>query len=320
MIIQAKIISTPGYTCISDEYMLNESTGELVSWDWAQIPKGGEIKTPEVVELEKAREIAAAMARQNNNITMEQKKQNYYRRLDNKPLGEFCFINADNQYKDISPQSLTRLVYLATYLKYDNDILYKSGNKPMTKKDMEKILKISRNTFTRFWDEVSGTYLIETKIGIKLCDSFSRGKVKRQKKHGYTALQKIYIKRVRELYETTPISKHKHLGYVFQMLPYINVEFNVLCKNPEATELTDIEYMTMDEFCIACGVSPDKRARFIKSYSEIKLPVDDHEERFCSFVNDGVHIDTSKIFINPRVMYNGHDWERVSILASLRIE
>ena len=102
------------------EHQVKRSTGEVVNSITVQVPIGTIFYTPEQQEEYKERK--------------EDEEQKKIRRANNKPLGEFCFMNSKEKYKDVSPQTVTRLVYLATYLPYDESCLCKWGGKKMVKK------------------------------------------------------------------------------------------------------------------------------------------------------------------------------------------
>lgn len=293
-----------GYERLDDYHAVQRSTGEIVAAHQQQVIVGSLIFTPEQQEAYKKRK------------AREEKEA--IRRTNNKGLGRYYFVNSENRYKDISPQTMARLTYLGTFLKYNSNILCNRNGLPMNKGDIESIMRLSKATFYRFWNEAFGQYLSEDSSGhICLVNDFKRGTIKKVKTH--TAYQKIYIEAVRELYESVPASKHRHLGYIFQMLPYVNLEYNILSFMPDETNINAIEPMTVDEFCSLIGVVTEKRSRIIKEYSEIVLPVRGHLERFCSFVLDGLNIDRAKIFINPHIMYRGSNWERVEVLGSFMI-
>ena len=50
---------------------------------------------------------------------------------------------------DLLPQTAIRLMYLSTYLSYDNNYLKKSG-RFISKQEMEKIMALNRETFRQF--------------------------------------------------------------------------------------------------------------------------------------------------------------------------
>ena len=290
-----------GYEYLDDHHAIQLSTGEVVEANWAHIPVGTISYTPEQQEIYK------------NNKEAEERKAIMCH--TNAPLGSFLFADAAHQYADISPQTMARLIYISTFLPYGERELKGRKNAPMTKGDVKRATKLSEATFFRFWNEVSGKYLFEdSNSHIYVSDNFKRGKLPKSTDH--IEYQKIYIQAVRSLYESCPVSKHKHLGRIFQMLPFVNTEYNILCFTPQETNIDNIIPMTLNEFCAAIGMSPEKRTRLVREYAEITLPVQGRNERFCSFVFDGLNMDSARIFINPRILYRGSDWNKVAVLGA----
>ena len=99
------------------------------------------------------------------------------------------------------------------------------------------------------------------------------------------------------------------------MLPYINLEFNVLCKNPLETDLERIEPLSLKEFCAEIGYDTSQINRLLNIYRKLTFDVKGKQENFCAFVFDGINRNKSKIFINPNVLYNGSNYRRVKILG-----
>lgn len=290
-----------GYEYLDDDHSIQRSTGEIVKAGWVHLPSGTIAYTPEQQEIYKEKK--------------EAERQKELRRCTNNPLGSFLFADADHRYTDISPQTMARLIYVSTFLPYGERELKGNKGAPMTKRDIKRVTKLSEATFFRFWNEVNGKYLFEdNKSHIYVSDNFKRGKLPKNANH--TEYQKIYIQAVRSLYESCPTSKHKHLGRIFQMLPYINIEYNILCFMPQEADIENIIPMSINEFCTVIGVSPEKRARLIREYAEITLPVQGRHERFCSFVFDGLDMDSARIFVNPRILYRGSDWNKVAVLGA----
>lgn len=293
-----------GYDYLDDYHAVQRATGEVVDAYQGQIIVGSIIYTPEEQQANRERK--------------ERESCKAQWRTANKPLGDYYFADAGQRYRDISPQTMARLTYLGTFLPYNSNVLQTKKGSPMRKGDIESVMHLSTATFFRFWREVFNKYLFADDSGhIFLADTFRRGKIPKVRNH--TNYQKIYIQSVRGLYESVPASKHRYLGYIFQLLPYINTEYNILCFTPDETNIDAVTPMTVNEFCSIIGVVPEKRARVIKEYSEIVLPVRGHSERFCSFVLDGLDINHAKIFVNPHILYRGNNWEKVAVLGAFTI-
>lgn len=293
-------IETRGYEYITDSQTserlaIQRSTGEVLSWDYMPIPYGSIIYTPEQQEAYKKRK----------------KQQNSLARL-----GKFFFLDTQNGFKSIKPASAARVVYLCTFLKYGTNDLYRTRRKQMKKEDLPKVLGISESTARRFFEEVSPRYIQVDGVGHLHLD-------KQMFLYGARGIgsepalyRKVYADKVRELYKGTPKTKHKELGYIFSLLPYINMEYNVLCKDIFETDIEEVEPLTLREFCQIIGHSFDTVQRLLDTYASIKVLVNGVEERFCAFVFDGVNIGDAQIFVNPHIIYNGSDPERVELLGT----
>lgn len=146
-----------------------------------------------------------------------------------------------------------------------------------------------------------------------MCSDFScRGKLPYGGRY-----QQIFVSSVQELYRKTRPQQHRYLGYVFQMLPYINIEYNILCTNPTEENLDLISHITLDDFCAAIGYSKNQRARLMRVYASITFSVDRKQEQFCAFVTPGADLGRTKIFVNPHILYHGKQDVQTQILGKL---
>lgn len=195
---------------------------------------------------------------------------------------------------------------------YDNNILMRRTNTqklPVHKNELSKILNLSQSAVKVFWKEVNPYYLKENEDGTLVTnpDVFMRGKIKKRKDE-YISLQKFFNRGVRAVYEATEPSKHRHLGYIYSMLPYINIEYNVLCDNPLEQDKDRIKPLTMGEFCDLIGFDRSHADRLSKIYNKLKFKVNDHEELFCIPVKYKMNVG---MFVNPRILYNGSNPDKI---------
>ena len=163
-----------------------------------------------------------------------------------------------------------------------------------------------------FLDEVNPYYLSEIEDGTLTTnpDIFKRGKLQGQSEF----YRRLYNKGIRTLYEKA-YKKSIHLGYLFKMLPFINIEYNMLCKNPLEENLDDVEVLTVKEFCEIIGYDYSQISRLANIYKQITFDVKGKQERFCSFVTDGLDLANGQIFVNPRILYSGTDYVKVQVLG-----
>lgn len=282
-------------------YAVNLKTGEVTDAIHALIPPGSAIITPE--------DFAAYNKRK------RQQREFFLQKQVMGQLGKFCFLAINSSLNCLPPATAARLIYLSSYLRYGTDSLYVTQRTPMKVSDLQKVMGLSNSTIYRFLEEVCPSFLSADDNGDLHINTsvFRRGAL--PKKDGLGAFQKVYIEAVRNLYRATPISNHKQLGYIFLMLPYINIQYNVLCKNPYETDIAHVEPLTVREFCNLIGHSYSTVARLREAYSRIRFMVNGQQELFCAFVSDGSSLDDARIFVNPHVFYSGTDPERVEVLG-----
>lgn len=281
---------------------MNKNTGEVLETDIVCAPKGSYYCTPEQQKAYRQRK--------------QNEQESYFRRKNNEPLGAFFFIPVEECFNDISPETVTRLIYLNTFTKYNSNSLMLTQRTPMRYKDLASVMNVSKSTVTRFWNEAYPHYL--TMQGDNLIftnkDIFKKGFLKRKKE--YTDYQKFYIDGIRKLYNSTSKSNHKHLGYLFKLLPYINLEYNLVCHNPKEKILDNVELMSMKEFCNQIKYDVTHLDRLLYIYRNIYFEVNGHKERFCTMIYDGIEKQNAKIFINPHILYCGSNYEQVKILGA----
>ena len=104
----------------------------------------------------------------NVTVTTERDRQNYKKILEAKQKYEFQGVEIQKQYKKygsfvwllynagqvldlgIQPDELTKLIYISTYMGYNNRLMV-SEDESMTKKQMREILRVSEDTFHKFY-------------------------------------------------------------------------------------------------------------------------------------------------------------------------
>ena len=294
-----------GYDYVADtegfRYAVSELTGEVVPSVTLEVPAGTTMQTPDEQQRRREQE--------------EKRKILDARKNVSDSLGGFYFVLSGEQFKEISPASVARLIYLNTYARYEDNQLMLTERTSMKSADLIDVLSLSKAQTYRFRDEVQGRYLYENDSGLYFTDwnVFKRGKLRVQNSGSW--YQKIYVENVRKLYHATDGKNHKHLGYLFQMLPFVNVEFNMLCHNPTETDLDAVEPMTLLQFCEAIGYDFKNVKRLLWIYKELTFDVHGRQERFCSIIGNGLDLGASIIYVNPNIIYSGTNFDRVQVLG-----
>lgn len=299
----AKQINNKGYEYFKDETgetkALDLHTGEILETTTYIVPKGTIFINPD-------------QQREN-----ERKRQAMIRREMQKEcteiLGKFFFTLSSEQFDEVEPEHVARLIFLNTFTKFDDNRLMLSQRKTIKRVDLPELLKVSPPTVSRFWNKVSPKYLKEDKNGDILtnCDIFKRGRIKKSS----LKYQRLYIENIKKLYNITPTSKHKHLGYIFKLLPYINIEYNILCFNPMEIDIDQIIPLSLEDFCKMINYSISHIDRLLDIYRNITFEANGKQESFCAFTFDGLNRGNAKITINPHIIYGGSDFNKVDVLG-----
>ena len=188
-------------------------------------------------------------------------------------------------YPDVSDEMLAKIIYLLTYLDYDNNTLVIRDSmteplRPMVKKDVQRLIKLQKRQFTKFWDDLMASGIItEDKEGrLIVCDKhFKRGKLLKNDKKGMAAI-KIYSHCVQYLYENVDVRSHKYLAYLYRLIPFINLKYNVLCLNPLETDKSKIQWLTAKEMCGLLGLQEQNEKRLIDTLFKLMF-VDKNGDR-----------------------------------------
>ena len=101
------------------------------------------------------------------------------------------------------------------------------------------------------------------------------------------------------------ISHHVYLGYFFQVLYHVNVEYNILCKNPMEDYLYDVEPLTVQELCGTLGYNANQARRLCKACRALQFECEGRLQRLCAFVTNGI-IAGEYIILNPHIIYGGN--------------
>ena len=208
----------------------------------------------------------------------------------------------------ISQANLTRLVYLSTYTSYNNNRLELPSGDIITKCSMEDIMGLPQRTFEVFYNElIEKSILVHQDDGYCLnTDIFVKGKLNKQQL-SQNRIQ-LYIKGIRTLYKKSSSREHKQLAYLFQAIPYVNINSNIICHNPLEKNIKTVKPMTIEQYCEKVGYSVLNARKFKSNILHFRL----NEKPVFNFVKN---CDGEFIFINPYVYYGGNAWDKVAVLG-----
>lgn len=227
------------------------------------------------------------------------------------------YVPLEANFSNIINPTVARLVYLATYINKDNYIAFDNG-RIMTRQNIQEVLRLDNRTFMRFLKEArANNYLLEDDTGFRLpLDKFGKGTMTKDKNQ---VAAKLFIHSVRFLYENATVSSHKMLGYLYVIVPYINLTYNVLCENPLETDKDKVRKMTVETLCEKLGLDVSHSGRFVNQLLKIQYPDRNGDTRSILISVKDTKNDKLREFlcVNPRLYSVFANKEKIMELTGL---
>lgn len=260
-------------------------------------------------------------SRKKINKYYDRKRSNAMFRAYNSDLGGFIFAVYEmgkefNKHEEVLAQAdLTRLIFIGTYTNFDG-VLMENQKTVMSKKKLQELTGLSRNKFTEFYNKLLQLGILLEQEGRILMNEayFFKGNIKDHEASVEDSCTRIYIETVKDLYNSTSTNAHKVLGILFRVIPYLNIEYNVVCHNPAERIADYVKPMTLGELAERLGYSSQNIGKFKRDLQGIKTKDGKQVIVFASCNEDK---RTFKVVVNPKVIYGGNDFEKVEALTIL---
>ena len=218
----------------------------------------------------------------------------------NEEIGHFFFLFYKKLEKvDMQDQFKLRFVYLSSFINYDSGELVDKIGREKVKLSFDGIREIlnlsvreTRATMKAFCDNK-----LITKDGIyyKVNSEFS---IKGKNKNVKNNCTRVFINTIKNLYMGTKSNNHKQLYIFFKLLPYVNLQYNIITKNVHTEIHSEIEPLNMKDIAEILGIDKTHSSRLYKTLKKFTINDDyiicQHE------VNNSIAYS-----INPRLYYMG---------------
>lgn len=228
-----------------------------------------------------------------------------------KKLGGFTFLkNNFDKLKDLNPATAGRLAYLSIYLAFDSQRLL-NDNEPIKKKHLPYILNISKSTADKFYNECVAADLLydNGESGLYLTEAFYRNNSSNKNR------VKLYKRTIQQMYKKLPPTKHRYFGYVVQLVPLINFEWNVVCHNPQETNRYHLQPLSFKEVCKELGYEYTNSGELRKALTSPIFEWQGYKQALCGFFEMNTEYGTQKsMVVNPNILFAGTHLENIGIL------
>ena len=221
---------------------------------------------------------------------------------------------------DIDRANISRLIYLTTYIDYNDrleNLLIKHSKdykiEALKRSDIKEILNLSDRALINFLNDVKKNNLmfeVDNKFYISN-EYFCRGNCKDNNKFNKNDYTRIFIDTTRFLYNSCSARQHKQLSYIYQLVPFMNHELNILCSNPHELYFDKLEKLSLKQICELLKVSTDSRSmrKLREELLKFTVTIDNKQYRFLSWVK--VNNTYDYFVINPALIWSGSNLDIV---------
>lgn len=178
-----------------------------------------------------------------------------------KRRSKISFVNNDMDAVELMQSALTRaqrglFVLLTCYLNYDNKLVYYNrGDQPLNKGDIANVLNCSPSTANEFvnicidygimrFDEVENAYYVNPSVSFK---------------GGYSNMERTVVSVKKEVKRLAKALTPTQLGLLYDIQPYINRKYHVLCMNPEETRWEYVQQQELKPASLARELGMDEK-------------------------------------------------------------
>lgn len=238
--------------------LIDSSTGELMGVEY----------------LKEGQEVKLTIIDPNRSKTFKQRQVAYS--LINKDFISIIYKLHSPIFSDIEHIHIVRFILLATYLNFNNELQHKG--KPITKSTLAEIWETNRTRTNETYkvlidnnyiNEVGGSIMINNELLRKgEIAEYIRQLKKLDKDYTFT---KLYCKNIQEIYYDADPKCRKQLAYLFQLLPYINYNFNCFCANPTEDDITKVIPYSWKDLARICGLNETNGTRVKNALYKLRV-------------------------------------------------
>ena len=211
--------------------------------------------------------------------------------------------------KKIKNSDISKIVYCATFLDYDN-ILHFDDGKPISKSDLKELIGISKNLFYKWYNSmVSKKIIIENGDRLMMSKNYCiKGRLAKSKKYN-----RIFINAIRKIYMDNKGKNSNSIGNIIKMIPYVNHKHNVLCWNPNEEDREKINPITLYEILEIFGEYKNNANKFKNQLYKHRIHGKVPNEPIIAFMNDSSYATREILVFNPFLTFSGKN-EDLSIM------
>ena len=107
--------------------------------------------------------------------------------------------------------------------------------------------------------------------------------------------------------------QHKKLSYVFQLIPFLNYETNILCSNPTERDRSKLNKLSLQDTCELLGIQTESKSMHRFEHDLYKIYFTINNEKcyvFSRVIVKGGNGINDYFVINPSVIWQGSNVDK----------
>lgn len=116
---------------------------------------------------------------------------------------------------------------------------------------------------------------------------------------------RLFTEATRALYRSVQVTKQCYMAYIMQMIPFVNRQTNILCRNQTEQSIECIEYMKLKDYCAIMGMDVTHVSRIREQLLKLRI----NGELAVGFFNDSDSMELipngKYVVVNPALFYGG---------------
>ncbi len=222
-------------------------------------------------------------------------KEDYDKYLDNKKIkeniefwknrtpdicGKFFWIpytpgvSLSKELSNLDSATLARFLFCCSYRSADGFLTKSSrkDGKPLAPKDLQALMGLSDSAARKCFKPLFENGLLILRDGsiYPNPEVISRGNIKQTKYDVNSKKIRGFYNGIQTLFEKCRDPRqHKAVGYIYKLIPWVNINYNILCSNPLEDELDKIVPLSTKEILTILGLATDKPKQFFDGIAQI---------------------------------------------------
>ena len=116
---------------------------------------------------------------------------------------------------------------------------------------------------------------------------------------------RLFTEATRALYRSVKPTEQCYMAYIMQMIPFVNRQTNILCRNQTEQSIECTEYMKLKDFCAIMGMDVTHTSRIRRQLLKLRI----NGELAVGFFNDTDSMELlpngKYVVVNPTLYFGG---------------